>query len=449
MGQKKIDRRNFLKNSALVAGAMGLNIFPFANAFGAPASSKKVVFVFLRGAADILSLFPPMVDSKGMQDYNFHPLKNYRGVDANMARLFLFNTKVNSVATANALKISDHQVLFHPQFEQIQNIIASNQFALLFHTGSLNETRSHFDQMDYMESGSDLRKLANGFLARSSSLASSRFPIALGANIPRSMLGGDPVLLDRASDLKFLQRTTGVQGKDLSRSERLELFKAHQDPEVCADKFLCKDAQNAQERYENLQGDLAAYTDMAGNKFVSTCDLAAKLTNVQSNPSIITIDYGGWDHHFNENPTQPNSVLSQNVNFLAQGLKALHEKMSSDTVVAVVSEFGRTLVANKSNGTDHGRASAMIVMGSSIKRSTLTNVDKKWDLTADGITGANSSRALKVKTDFRQIMAEILHKHMGQAPSSVTPLSAQISGTQTVNTIFDGLTTYTNRRIFG
>jgi uncharacterized protein (DUF1501 family) len=79
------------------------------------------------------------------------------------------------------------------------------------------------------------------------------------------------------------------------------------------------------------------------------------------------IDVGGWDTHVNQGSVQ--GALAGNVDSLGKGLAALSQELGAEwrnTVVGVVSEFGRTFRENGNKGTDHGHGSVYWLLGGSI-----------------------------------------------------------------------------------
>jgi uncharacterized protein (DUF1501 family) len=79
------------------------------------------------------------------------------------------------------------------------------------------------------------------------------------------------------------------------------------------------------------------------------------------------VDVGGWDTHVNEGAAQ--GALANNIESLGRGLAAMAQELGGEwrnTVVAVVSEFGRTFRENGNKGTDHGHGSVHWVLGGSI-----------------------------------------------------------------------------------
>ena len=468
-----MNRRDFLRYSLLGAGALGLKLYSIP-AFALDGRKEKLIYIFLRGGADFLSLFPPKLNGltlvgDAIKDYKNHPLYPYRGLTENMCKSFLFGSAafpfgdyIGGLPIA-ALEIPrgpgypDYPVDFHPGFSAMIQVLKTNNVAVLLHTGSMNVSRSHFDQQDMIESGSNKFKFGTGYLARAASLlGEGGHTVAIGENVPKSLAGADVPLLRSAADVKgpgsFAGRVIAAHevngelrsGMDLQ--DRLGYLRNASDVN-CESSSLCKTAKGAQAMYAQLGQDLKSDSLVVGSKFVQACSFAAELTNASFNPAIMTIDFPGWDHHFGEHPKLKNSALYTKVEDLAAGLSALSEGISDDTVVVVMSEFGRTVVGNQSLGTDHGRGGAMMVMGKRISRSRILGIPPEWDLTSTGLegtgdrlVGTDGSLALKVKIDYREIMAELLHKHLQIRWTENSTLKDKY-----INTIFDELSTYTLR----
>lgn len=456
-----MNRRDFLRYSLLGAAALGLKLYSIP-AFAVDGGRKqKLIYIFLRGGADFLSLFPPKLNGLPLvgdarKEYKNHPLYAYRGLTEKMCESFLFGSAAfpfgDYVAgSPNApLELAGYPVDFHPGFRAMRSVLATDNVAVLLHTGSENVSRSHFDQQDMIESGSDRYKFGTGYLARAASLLEDgRHAVAIGENVPKSLIGADVPLLLSAADVRgqgsFAGRVFAAQydkeGQELlsgmSLQDRLGYFLNASDVN-CESVRLCKTAKGAQAMYAQLGQDLQSYSPVVGSKFVQACSFAAQLTTANFNPAIMTIDFPGWDHHFGEHPKVEKSALYTKVQDLAAGLRALYQGISDDTVVVVMSEFGRTVVGNQSLGTDHGRGGAMIVMGKRISRSRISGMPSAWDLTS--FEGTSGSRALKVEIDYREIMAELLHKHLQIRWTENSTLKDKY-----INTIFDELSTYTLR----
>ena len=451
-------RRDFLRYSLAATGAFGLNLYSIPS-FALDNRREKLIYIFLRGGADVLSLFPPKLAqtcSLGAVYDGRHPLYNLRGtLTTNMANSFLFGSAgcqfgdYRDNEAVRPLEIAGYPVHFHPGFKDLEPALNAKKLALFLHTGSLHSSRSHFDQQDFIESGSRWYRYGTGYLARAGSFLPGREPIAIGGAAPRSLYGADVALLSSPDDVKGPRSVAGraraahydandtlLHGTNLT--ERLEYFRF--SDVNCESVKMCKLATDAQSVYRQLEEDLREYSSTATSDFGKACSLAARLTNAESNPAIMTIDFPGWDHHNAQRPKDPTSGFYKMVQTLAQGLNVLYNEMSQDTVVVVMSEFGRTAAANLSLGTDHGRGGAMMVMGNRISQSRISTRATPWDLAQ--FDGTNGSQALRVNIDYREIMAELLERHLQIPWRTPSPLTEK-----TVNKVFDDLASYTNRQI--
>jgi uncharacterized protein (DUF1501 family) len=81
--------------------------------------------------------------------------------------------------------------------------------------------------------------------------------------------------------------------------------------------------------------------------------------------------------------------------------------MFDDTVVLVMSEFGRTARENGNGGTDHGHGNVMWVLGGKVNGG---KVFGEWEGVGDG--ALNEGRDLPVTTDFRAVLAQVAERHL-------------------------------------
>jgi uncharacterized protein (DUF1501 family) len=125
-------------------------------------------------------------------------------------------------------------------------------------------------------------------------------------------------------------------------------------------------------------------------------------------------DIGGWDTHVNEVGAQPaTGQLANNLADFGQALAAFYQDLGDrmeDVVVVTMSEFGRTARENGNRGTDHGHANVMFAMGGSIRGA---KVYGDWPGLAE--EQLYESRDLALTTDFRDVLGELVAKHLGNA----------------------------------
>ncbi len=128
----------------------------------------------------------------------------------------------------------------------------------------------------------------------------------------------------------------------------------------------------------------------------------------------ITLDYGNWDTHEYQ-PGRFRGLVEPMSNGLAafwNDISAYHDR----TVLVVITEFGRRLRSNKSNGTDHGRAGVMAVLGGKVNGGKIYG---KWPGLASW--QLDEGVDLAVTTDYRQVLAEVLAQIGGQKTAEVFP----------------------------
>ncbi len=151
---------------------------------------------------------------------------------------------------------------------------------------------------------------------------------------------------------------------------------------------------------------------------------AAKFLTAPDGPQIAVLESGGWDTHANQGSTS--GSLANKLEGLDQGLDALRRQLGSawsETVVAVVTEFGRTVKVNGTRGTDHGTATAALLVGGAVNGGRIV---ADWP----GLATNNlyEGRDLYPTTDIRSIFKGILWEHLQIPPeyldSEVFPKSS-------------------------
>jgi len=127
------------------------------------------------------------------------------------------------------------------------------------------------------------------------------------------------------------------------------------------------------------------------------------------------IDVGGWDTHVNEGSAQ--GALANNIDSLGKGLTALSQELGAEwrnTVVAVVSEFGRTFRENGNKGTDHGHGSVYWILGGSINGGRVAGEQT-------GVTRENlfQDRDYPVLNEYRAVLGGLFAALWGLSPEQV------------------------------
>ena len=396
-----MDRRYFLKSSGIGLASFGLMaaapnfLHQFANATtlnGGYGKKKVLVTIFQRGAVDGLNMLVPHGDG---EYYNLRPTI---GVP-------------KPGQTDGAVDLDGHFGL-HPSLAPFAPFYKSGQLAILTAAGSPDNTRSHFDAQDYMESGTPGNKgTRDGWLNRvmqgNSTKADSPFrAVSMTQQLPRSLYGRAPsVAMTNLADFAV---KAGVYSQNMSGGfEGLYQQNAKDSlGEMGKETFeavnYLKQANPAQYKPENG----AVYpTTPLGRSLMQIAQLIKAGVGLE----VAFTEVGGWDTHVNEGNAR--GQLANLLRDFAASIAAFGTdlgKRMDDVVLLTMSEFGRTAKENGSRGTDHGHANTMFILGNSVKGGKVYGDFRglKNDKLYEG-------RDLDVTTDFRDVFAEAAYKHMG------------------------------------
>ena len=141
---------------------------------------------------------------------------------------------------------------------------------------------------------------------------------------------------------------------------------------------------------------------------------AAQIIRGDVGVEVITVDQGDWDMH-TDMGTHGRRLDGNNAKDLADAIAAFFADLGtqeSKVTLVTLSEFGRRVVENDSNGTDHGYGNVMFVAGAGVRGG----FHGRWP----GL--ANSYEAdLTVTTDYRQVLADIASRRFNASVAKVFP----------------------------
>jgi uncharacterized protein (DUF1501 family) len=385
-------RRDFL--NAVGAGLL-LPVGRSAWAVSAPAgpTNRKLIVVMLRGAVDGLNVVAPVGDE------NYLRLRPTIGLAA-------------PGMEGGALDLDGYFGL-HPALASLQPLWAARKLAFVHASGSPDATRSHFDAQDYMESATPGRKnTPDGWMNRLvAALPGPRSPsrlLGIGPVLPRILSGQAAAVnlpnVAGAARADLLDRPAVKAAFDELYANHPRFGRAYADGRA-AHREVMDALEEGQMSREMQAADRGAPLP---NGFP---DDAARLAGLMRNDPKIQLAFvalGGWDTHANQGAAT--GQLANRLAPLGQGLAVLADRLGplfDDTVVVVMSEFGRTARENGNGGTDHGHGNVMWVMGGKVRGG---KVHGDWEGVGDA--KLNEGRDLPVLTDFRSVLAQISEEHL-------------------------------------
>lgn len=394
-----LSRRLFLRSGAmaLVGAALVPEFLARAAAAAGTQGAKRrrvLVTVFLRGAADGVSMLVP-----------------YREAEYYRLRRTIAVPAPGRVGGDDASIDLDGTFALHPALQPLQPLYAQRRLAFVVASGSPDATRSHFDAQDFMESAAPgNRGVRDGWLnrmlaAQPAAHETSFRAIAMSTQVPRALQGTRAALA-----IPNLQEF-GVRGGNAAVQKGFEgMYEGAVRDTVRGTGHSSLDAvdrvRQQMTRRPCVAENGAVYPT---NPFGRQMQQAAWLIKADLGVEVVAAEMGGWDTHANQGAAT--GQLANNLRVLAQTLAAFARDLGDlleDVVVLTMSEFGRTLAENGSRGTDHGHGNLNMVLGGRVRGGRIYG---RWP----GLAPEQrfEGRDLAVTTDFRDVFAEVMQRHMG------------------------------------
>jgi uncharacterized protein (DUF1501 family) len=401
-----ITRRDFLRTTG--AAALSAFVLPRLGARRALAGERPPVLValYLRGGADGLNLVLPAGDP------------------------FYYSSRPTIAVPKGAELPLDGFFGLNPTLAPLLPLYTAGALAFVHAVGSPDPSRSHFDCQDFMERAAPgNRSIVDGWLARWLVVAGGGRAIAgvtLRHTRVKALQGGAPSLSFASLD-EFTLTGNAVDER------RAALAARYDDVQAGAAGALLGDAGAL--AFDAL--DLLAGIDRTTGIVYATSELgtaladAAALIKADIGVRAIAVDLGGWDHH-----TDTTHRTEDVAPDLAASLAAFHADLgahAATTLTLAMTEFGRRVAENGTDGTDHGHGGLMFALGGGIAGGRVL-VRGGWPgLAPDAL---HRGQDLAVTTDFRSVFAEALQRHLG---AGATELAAVLPGFAIDPATFPGL----------
>src|SRR5215471_5055348 len=396
-----MNRRYFIKSGSIALASFGVMATApsflkrtLAETLNATARRKTLIAIFQRGAVDGLNVVVP------------HGEHSYYDLRPNIAV-----AKPDGGAEA-ALNLDGFFGL-HPALASFKPLWDSKRLAIVHASGSPDNTRSHFDAQDYMESATPgVKSTQDGWLnrylqAKADPEKSLFRAVSMTQNMPRAMQGkAETLAMSNLADFSIRagQSSAALQGG----------FEAMYDDKLVNDALRGTGKETFEAINYLKQVNPAQYKPENGanyprTPFGNSLLQIAQLIKAGVGLEVAFTDIGGWDTHVNEGNQQ--GQLSNLLRQFSQTIAALYTDLGErmdDVVILTMSEFGRTVKENGNRGTDHGHANAMFIIGNSVRGG---KVYADWPgLKSDQLY---EGRDLALTTDFRSVFGEIAEKHLG------------------------------------
>lgn len=379
------------RRAALGAGLATL-AFP-SLAFGA-GTNKRLVIVILRGGMDGLAAVAPVGDPA------------YANARRDLA-----------LTRAQTLPL-DATFGLHPRFTNLHALYAARELTIVHAVATPYRERSHFDAQNVLETGgvrpyardSGWLNAALGALDANAKAGRRELGLAIAQQAPLVLRGETSVATWSPSPLPDANQDTIARLMDLYRRRDPALAGAL-DSAVAANAV----AMDAASMGGNGRNGARAVAPLA--------KAAAGFLKAPDGPVAAVIEMSGWDTHANQGVDA--GQLANSFTLLDAGLATLKTELGPtwrDTVVVVMTEFGRTVAPNGNRGSDHGSASALFLTGGAIAGG---RVIADWPGLAP--SQLHEGRDLRPTTDVRAVLKGVLADHLGISAATAFPDSAGVA----------------------
>ncbi|MCJ2125293.1 DUF1501 domain-containing protein [Methylobacterium sp. J-077] len=380
-----MNRRDLIRASA----ALGLSTVA-GRVWAAPRADARLLVVFLRGAYDAANVVIPT----GSEFY-YHARPNLA-----VAR--------PDPADPKAASALDVDWSLHPALrDTILPLYAKGQAAFVPFAGTDDLTRSHFETQDTIELGQTIggsRDYNSGFMARLAAELTRVRPIAFTDQMPLIFRGGDAVPNINIAGV-------GKPGIDDRQAKLIAaMYRGTNLAGAVAEGFRVR---------EQVYHAISDHADQADRGAVSPkgFELSARRIGrlMRETFNLGFVDVGGWDTHVNQGAGT--GYLADRMGELGRGLAGFVEEIGPswpDTVVVVLSEFGRTFRENGNRGTDHGHGSAYWVLGGGVRGGRIAGPQVRMDE-----AHLSQNRDCPVLTDYRSLLGGVIQRLYGLDQTSL------------------------------
>ena len=388
-----LSRKSFIQTSTLAATS--LFVPKFLKAFEGnhnklvPPGNKVLVVLQLSGGNDGLNTIIPITND-----------------------IYYRERPKLSISKTDAIKLTDDAGI-HPELKSLADAFGSGDMAIINNVGYPNPDRSHFRSLDIWHSASNSNEYINtGWLGRYLDSVCNNcaeptqalelddvLSLALKGQEHKGLAFKDPKRLFNTSQSKYL--------KDLNTAHHNH---EHEKPVDYLYKTMAATLSSANYIYEKSKQH-STTTTYPTTELGKNFKTIASLIFSDINTKVYYVSLGSFDTHVNQQNQQQKLFKEMN-DAIAAFIKDLKDNNRfNDVVLTTFSEFGRRVSQNASNGTDHGTANSMFMIGGGLKQKGFINNLPDLSNLQDG--------DLQYTVDFKSVYATLLNKWLGANDTNI------------------------------
>ncbi len=377
-----MNRRNFLSLTGTFTGSL-LVVPDFLHAFGNQSNivvgEKCIVFIQLDGGNDGLNTFVPFDNPL------YYDLRPKVGLSKDIVI-----GKNNGMA-------------FHPALKDFANMQQKGHLSVIQNVGYPEPSRANFIiKKIWQTASSSAQYLSNGWIGRYLDIHFKEHHPTAAINIDTidnlSLKGIEPNFITIKNPNQFKTNKTVEKDTQLSENPQLD--------------FVKKIANSITEGADDIQKALKNATTSVSfpkTKLGRNLEWMAQLIKGNLNSKVYYTSLNGFDTHDNQLAVHQNKLAELNDAVYSFYTEMVQSNLLQNVTLVVFSEFGRR-VKDNGNGTDHGTAAPMFVIGGNNKGKIIGNNPNLSDLDAGD---------LKYEIDFRSVYASLLENQLDFDPKKI------------------------------
>jgi uncharacterized protein (DUF1501 family) len=402
-----VSRREFIRGG----------VSAFTLSFAAPAflcdlaraqgvQSRNLVVIYLGGGNDALSTVVPY------QDPFYYGRRPSIAIPAGQV------LQIGSDSSGKVLGL-------HPRLSGLRSIFNDGRLAVIQRTGYQNSSRSHFQGTDIWGTASPTLDTTEGWLGRHLETVPAD-PLSgwsTTQELPRALLSRDVAVptIPNAATYAFASLNGAEAPRERAAATRIASHLPETRPQLA---FVNQSAQAAFATLDRV-GSVANYTGTIAypnNGFALALRTVAGAIVRGIGTRVFWVQTGGYDTHANQGLGGAGGYGNL-MGTLGDGLGAFNtdirnQGLANNTLVLQFSEFGRRISENGSQGTDHGAAAVMMVMGGLV-RGGIYGTSASLDPNPANPTLENNGGDVRFETDFRSVYAKVLDGWLGASSTAI------------------------------
>lgn len=386
-----MNRRNFLSLTGTYTG--GLLLLPdFLHAFGSQNSlvigEQCLVFIQLNGGNDGLNTFIPYEN----------PL--------------YYDLRTKIALNKDVVIGKNKGMAFHPALKNFAQMQQNGDLTVIQNVGYPEPVRSHFRSQEIWQTATDSNKYVNeGWLGKYLDLQCKDHQPTAGINIDSidnlALKGVEPNAITVKDPNRFKIKNNADENIKLSDNPQLDFVRKIANSVV-------EGSDEIQKALEKSKSEISyPKTGLSKN-----LEWISRLIKGNLNSKVYYTSLGGFDTHDNQLAIHDRKLTELNDSIFSFYQDLKNAQLLQNVTIVVFSEFGRR-VKDNGNGTDHGTAAPMFIIGGNNKGTILGKNPNLSDL---------DNGDLKHEIDFRSVYASLLKQKMNFDYSKIGITNNQLNG---------------------